>query len=135
MGAFSYILLGGLSGCGIYLVALGQAIVYFIFSVKGKKAPLVVTITFILLYIICSILTYKTPTDLISATAALTCALALSTDKPCLYRVFMVANGVVWIIYDISVVAYTMIISHVVTALSAGIGIIRLDLKNTLKKK
>ena len=38
-------------------------------------------------------------------------------------------NGAVWIIYDVSVGAYTMIITHIITVLSALIGIIRFDIK------
>lgn len=129
VGALSYILLGGFSGCGIYLVALSQAVVYFFFRIKEKKAPFGVAIAFVLMYILCSASTYQTPNDLISAAAALTCALSLVQEKPTYYRIFMLANGVIWMIYDFNVGAYTMIISHVATALSAGIGIVRLDLK------
>lgn len=128
VGALSYILLGGFSGCGIYLVALGQSIVYFFFRLKDKKAPMLVAIGFILLYILCSVSTYQAPSDLISAAAALTCALSLIQEKPSVYRAFMLANGVIWMIYDVNLGAYTMILSHVATALSAGVGIVRLDI-------
>ena len=66
--------------------------------------------------------------------AAVTCALALSQEKPSVYRIFMLANGLIWVVYDVSVGAYTMIISHAVTAASALIGIIRLDIKKELVK-
>ena len=66
--------------------------------------------------------------------AALTCAFSLVQEKPSLYRIFMLLNGIIWMIYDINVGAYTMIISHIATALSAGIGIIRLDIKPKGKK-
>lgn len=130
VGAVSYILLGGFSGCGIYLVALGQAIVYFCFRVKDKKAPVAVAILFILLYLLCAASTYHSPVDLIAAAAALTCAFSLIQEKPSLYRIFMLANGVIWMVYDVNVGAYAMILSHLATALSAGVGIVRLDLKS-----
>lgn len=135
LGALSYILLDGLSGCGLFLVAVLQSIVYFIFRAMDKKAPLAVAVAFLLAYITCSILTYKTPTDLISAVAALTCALGLAQEKPSAYRAFLLVNGLLWIIYDLNVGAYTMIITHVATALSAGIGIVRLDLKDKKKRR
>ena len=72
--------------------------------------------------------------DLISSLAALTCAFALVCERPSIYRIFMVANGSIWFIYDINVGAYTMIISHVATAISACVGIIRLDLKDKIKR-
>ena len=129
VGALSYILLGGFSGCGIYLVAVAQSIVYYLFRVKEKKAPLWIALIFICGYMGCCVVTYNSPTDLISATAALTCALSLIQEKPSRYRIFMLLNGLIWMIYDINVAAYTMIISHVATTLSATVGIIRLDLK------
>lgn len=68
--------------------------------------------------------------DLIAAAAALTCAFSLIQEKPSFYRIFMLANGVIWMVYDVNVGAYAMIVSHLATALSAGVGIVRLDLKN-----
>ncbi len=129
VGALSYILLDGLSGCGIYLVALGQSIVYFLFRIKNKKSPLWIAVIFIALFLVCSLATYQSLRDLISALAAMTCALSLIQEKASGYRFFMLLNGIIWMVYDINVSAYTMIISHIVTALSAGIGIIRLDIK------
>ncbi len=96
---------------------------------KYNQAPKWVAVCFICAYIACSLTTYKNPKDLISAAAALTCALSLVQSKPSGYRIFMLLNGLIWMIYDFSVSAYAMIISHVATALSAGLGIIRLDLK------
>lgn len=132
LGALTYILLDGLSGCGLFLVAVLQSVVYFIFRAKDKKAPIAVAVAFVLAYGTCSVLTYKTPVDLISAVAALTCALGLAQEKPFGYRAFLLVNGLLWCLYDINVGAYSMIATHVATVLSAGIGIVRFDLR---KKK
>lgn len=129
IGALSYIAVGGLSGCGIYLVALTQAVIYYIIRKKCSKEPQWVAFCFICVYIVCAMSTYTGLTDLISTMASLTCALSLVQKKPSGYRLFMLLNGIIWMIYDFSVGAYTMMISHVATALSAGVGIIRLDLK------
>lgn len=129
VGAVSYILLGGFSGCGIYLVALAQTVVYFIFRVKNKTAPRALAVVFILAYAACSLSTYQTPIDILSALAALTCALGLIQEKPAAYRAIMLANGLIWSVYDLNVGAYTMILSHAATVISALIGIIRIDLK------
>ena len=128
VGAASYILLGGLSGCGIYLVALAQVGVCFFYRIKNKKISGLTAGTFFALYILCSVMTYQGPVDIISAFAAITCALSLMQEKPSRYRIFMLLNGILWMIYDVNVSAYTMIISHIATTVSAGVGIIRLDL-------
>lgn len=128
VGAASYILLGGLSGCGIYIIALTQVVVCFFCRIKNKKISGLTAGTFFALYILCSVMTYQGPADIISAFAAITCALSLMQEKPSRYRIFMLLNGILWMIYDVNVSAYTMIISHIVTTMSAGVGIIRLDL-------
>ena len=122
IGALTYVLQDGFSGCGIYLVALVQTVVYFILRVKKISAPAWLAALFAVLFVLCS-------ADIISAVAALTCALGIAQNKPSNYRICMLLNGLIWMAYDITLGAYTMIISHAVTFLSAGIGIVRLDLK------
>lgn len=135
LGALTYVLLGDFSGGGIYLIAVVQSIVYFVFRAKDKKAPPILAVVFVLAFAACSALTYQTPTDLIAAVAALTCALSLSQKKASGYRIFTLANGLLWIFYDISVGAYTMVITHAATAISAGIGMVRLDLGRKRSKE
>ena len=132
-GALSYILVGGLSGCGIYCVAILQTIICFGFNVKNKKIPGLLVALFACAFLVCSLTTYKALQDIISAVAALTCAFALAQSKARGYRIFMLLNGLIWMLYDVSVGAYTMIISHVVTFASAIIGMIRLDFKRGCK--
>lgn len=38
-GALSYILVGGFSGCGLYIAAIVQSLVYFAIRQTNKKAP------------------------------------------------------------------------------------------------
>lgn len=129
VGSLSYILLdGGLSGFGIYAVALTQTIVFFSIRLYNKKAPVYLAYLFSALFLLCSLLTYKSYNDIFPLIAAQTCAFAISQEKSSNYRVLMLFNGCIWTIYDINVQAYTMIISHVITAISAIVGIIRLDL-------
>ena len=130
-GAFSYILLGGFSGCGIYIVAVVQTIVYYFYSKTNKKAPNFMVFVFLVLFLLCSITTYKGKTDIIPAIASFTCAMALAQSKASGYRICMLLNGLLWMIYDVSVSAYSMMLSHIITFASAGIGIIRLDIKKS----
>lgn len=130
LGAFSYIYVGGFSGCGIYFVALFQTVLYYYLRKREINTSNILTAFFVLAYLFCSITTYKGYEDVFSAVAAVTCALALSQNKAFMYRLFMLFNGCIWSVYDISVGAYTMIISHAVTALSAFVGMIRLDYKS-----
>ena len=135
LGALSYIFTGGISGTGIYAIAVFQCIVYFQYSKKNIKAPNFLKWIFVAAYLICSVTTYKNYYDILSALAALTCAFALSQEESSKYRVFMVFNGILWMTYDVFVGAYTMIISHGIALIAAVVGIIRLDLKRITNKQ
>ena len=134
LGALSYILCGGTSGFGIYLVALMQSLLYFIFSLINKKAPSFLAIVFVVLYIVCAVSSYKAPIDILSGIAALTCAFALVQRNPFIYRILMVGNGLFWTVYDIGICNYAMLICHVLVLLSAVLGIIRIDLRKKQSK-
>ena len=128
LGMLSYILIGGLSGCGIYLVATIQSVLFYILRRKGKEEPRWLPPIIFVAYIGCSALTFHGLTDLIPMLAAVLCALGILQKKPTNYRIIMVLNGAVWMIYDFIVGAYTMLASHIFTVVSAAIGIIRLDI-------
>ena len=129
VGTLSYILLDGFSGCGIYLVAFLESIIMYHYRSKDIKFPKWMTYVFLLAFMCCSAITFNKSADIISAFAALTCALGLMQEKPSKYRIFMLVNGVVWMVYDGCVGAYTMLLSHVITVISSLTGILRLDLK------
>lgn len=129
IGALTYVLQDGFSGCGIYLVALVQTVLYFVFRTKNITAPKMLAGVFAVLFVACSALTYKGYADIISAVAAMTCALGIAQEKSSNYRICMLLNGLIWMAYDVTLGAYTMIISHAVTFLAALIGMISLDFK------
>jgi len=128
-GALSYILTGGFSGSGIYMIAILQSLVFFILRTKGKEAPGFMAVAFAICYLVCSALTYKVPLDIIPAVAALTSAFGVAQKDPSKYRLLILANGIVWLIYDLILPAtITMALSHVITIIAALIGIVRLDI-------
>ena len=128
-GALSYIFVGGISGCGIYLAAIFQSLVYFLFRITNKNAPRYLAVIFLFVFLLCSISTYQGTEDIISAAAAITCALGLAQEKASGYRICMLLNGIIWTLYDINVTAYSMIIPHMAVAISSGIGMVRFDMK------
>lgn len=128
-GALNYILTEGFSGSGIYIIAILQSLVFFVLRAKNKETPNFMAVTFVVCYLICSALTYKVPLDIIPAVATLTCAFGVAQKNPSKYRLLILANGTIWILYDlIQPASITMAISHVITIASALIGIIRLDI-------
>lgn len=130
LGALCYILDGGFSGCGIYIVATIQVLVYYILRRKQINPHKILSVCFGFAYLICSIMLFKDYRDILSAIAALTCAAALAQSKSSMYRIIMFINGAIWLTYDFAIgAAFGMAISHIATTLSAAFGIIRLDIK------
>ena len=117
------------TGGAVYAAAIIQSAVYFVFRTKGKEPPKWLAVFFVLLFVGCSANTYSRPEDIIACVAALTCALSLVQERPFIFRSLMFVNGILWCFYDVTVAAYTMIISHLITSASAMIGMIRLDFK------
>jgi len=135
LGCLSLLFAGGISGGAVYMAAILQAVIYFIFRIKEKEPPMWLAYVFFALFIACSVTTYQKPQDIIACVAALTCAVSLVQKKPSMYRLIMLTNGILWSFYDMSVGAWTMIISHLITSASAMVGMIRLDFKKNKEGK
>lgn len=133
-GMISYVLLGGFSGCGIYLVATVQSVIFYFIRKNGKEEPKWLNPVIILAYIVCSAVTLKGWLDLVPMLAAVLCAVGIAQKKPTNYRITMLLNGAVWVIYDVCMGAYTMLASHIITVGAALLGILRLDILKKPKK-
>lgn len=130
-GAVSYLLAptSGLSGFAIFAVAILQCIVFFILRYKGVNEPRYAAYIFAAGYLVCSLLTYKTPLDLLPALAAQTCAFGVAQKNASFYRLLLLFNGILWLSYDILLPAtLTMALAHIITIASSLIGIVRLDI-------
>lgn len=128
LGMFSYVLSDGFSGFGIYLVATLQSFGFFLLRSFNKEEPRWIYPIIFAAYILCSLLTFKTAWDIAPMIAALLCALALIQKKPVHYRVVILLNCLVWMVYDLHIQNFAMLITHLITAASGLIGIIRNDI-------
>jgi len=133
-GAMPYLVNGELSACGLYFVAAAQCIVFIGYRFFKKEPPKYYTGVFAAMFILVSVLAYQKPLDILSMLAAVTCALALAQKTSTMYRVIMVANGILWLIFDILSKTYDMLPAHIITAATAIVGILRLDLGLGKKK-
>lgn len=133
-----YALLGGMSGAAVCVVATIQTLILYIYRKKEKHFPAALTILFLLLYLFSSLMTFKSPADILSCLAALLFAISVTQTESSKYRIIILINSILWIIYDINTKAFTMITTHAIAVVSVIIGMIRLDLKthhNTQKSE
>lgn len=133
--AISYILLGGLSGGGICLIAIAQATVMFFYNQKEKKPHWWVLAIFIAAYVACSAIYYQSFIDIFPAIAAVCFAVSITMSTPFLSRVWYIFNPIAWMVYDIATLAYGNLIIHAIVFISTAVALIRVDDIFGLKKR
>lgn len=125
--AVSYILLGGLSGGGICFIAILQSLVMFFYNQKNKKPHLWVLGLFIVAYIACSVIYFKSFIDIFSALAAVCFAVSIAMETPFLSRIWYVFNPIFWAVYDVYTLAWGNLLIHTVVFISTVVALIRVD--------
>lgn len=129
--ALSFVFLGGLSGAWICIVAALQTWVMYLankHNVSGKKRNFL-TVIFAAAYIAGTAYIYQGWNDVVSCTAALLYVMAIMQKDAAKHRLFMAMNSMLWIIYDLAVMAFVNVITHGTMLASLIIAMIRLDLK------
>ncbi len=125
--ALSYILAGGISGSYICLVACVQTAVCYLYTRREKPVPKACTAAFILCYIAVSVYTYAGPADILPCICAIAFALSVSEKNAAGYRVFITVNTSLWIVYDILIGAWGMLLMHGILLFSLAVAILRQD--------
>lgn len=133
--ASTYLLLGGLSGAGICIIAIVQTVTMFIYNVKKLPPHKAVIAAFIALYIGCSAFYYSSFIDIFSALAAVCFAFSVVQTKSSLSRLWYLFNPLCWLIYDIFTRAYGNFVLHLVIFVSTFIAILRNDVKRKENRK
>ena len=129
--ALSYGLLGSFSGAWIcFLGAIHSFIISLLGKgkVKNRKAWIqVISIVFALGYVAGSVVTYTRWPDAISSICALLFVLTIAQEDASQMRNVMLVSMCLWVFFDLSVGAYTNIITHASTIVSIITAKMRLD--------
>lgn len=133
--ASTYLLLGGLSGAGICIIAIVQTVTMFIYNVRKVPPHRLVIALFVALYVGCSIFYFKSFIDIFSGLAAVCFALSVVQTKSSRSRLWYVFNPLFWLIYDIFTRAYGNFALHLTVFISTFLAIIRNDIKKGDLKK
>ncbi len=124
--ALQCILGGTASAGGIVFLAIGQTVVSFIFSAKGKRFPLPLTIVFMAGFTAITVIYFSTPFDLLTMVAAWFFALAIVQERSHICRFYSLVNTVLWLVYDFFVMP-SGVVNHSVIAVLIFASILRLD--------
>ena len=135
MVAISSGMLGGLSGAWLCSVAAVQTVMFYFLDKRGMspKTRKWVLWLFAAVYVIGTILVYRNWGDIVSCAGVLLYLLAITQSQSSKYRRYMCLNTLLWIIYDITILAFGSMIAHGVEFTSALIGIFRLDIGKNIR--
>lgn len=131
--ALAALLVGGVNGAIVCIIASVAAVFLFYFNKKNIKTPTWFYVCAFVAFLISGIITFvllseKNWYDILPIFASMLFVLALSAKKPMYYRIYMVINASSWIVYNFLITAYTSILTQAILLVSLIIGIIRLDI-------
>ncbi len=131
----SYILVGGISGALICVVAGIQLLVNFTFAARGKKIPIWLIFVYSAAYCVVNISTFTNWYDIFSLCAALGFVFSMAQSNPKYYRLLLITNMGSWLIYDIFATAYGNMIMHISSVITIVVAIYVRDVRNKSKNK
>ena len=133
MCALAALLVGGVNGAIVCIIASVAAVVLYYFDKKDMKTPTWFYICAFTAFLISGIITFmllpeKHWYDILPIPASMLFVLGISAKKPTYYRIYFVFNSSLWIVYNFMITAYTSILTQAFLLVSLIIGIIRLDI-------
>lgn len=129
----SYGMLGSLSGAWVCVLAAIHSVliscVRGLEEVRRKKLILIISIVFAVAYVVGSAVTFTRWPDVLSCICALLFVVTVAQEDASNMRNVMLISMSLWVFFDISVEAYTNIITHASTIVSILMAKFRLDKK------
>lgn len=98
--SFHYYLLGGISGFVTSFISMLRNIIFY-----RIKENYILTIIFILIYLIIGIVTYNSFYSLLPVIATIVYTLIINYDNPKYLRLGMLFTSITWLIYNIYIIS------------------------------
>lgn len=131
--SISYILLGGYVGGIICIIANVQTIINYFFEKKEKEIPKWLILIYFVSSFIGGMITYKTAFDILPVLGGLTYTWSIIQKEEKNIRRITLLNILLWLTYDIYILAYSTVVSDLFFITSTIIGMLRFDLKKKEK--
>lgn len=129
-----FLLLKSYSGMVISLFSVVQTVINYSFDKKDKKIPKYLIIFYIIISIICGLLTYKKALDVLPIICSILYTLSIVQTMEKRIRFITLINVSLWTAYDFMVGAYASGINSIILISSTLIAIIRYDILKRQKK-
>lgn len=124
----NYALLGGWSGVCTAGIATVQAVIISFFNRKDKKFPIWLSVVFVGLYALVTIVTFKTFKDIFPFIGSTLFTIAIRQKKPFYYRLLKLTLVTMWLIYDLCMFSFGSATTRILSISSYVIAIIRNDI-------
>lgn len=124
--SIQYFCLNAISGCLMNAMTLVRNIIFRRFK---NKVPIIYLIIIVILMIILSIFSYNGVISLLPTIGVILYSIAIWQDNLTITRITEIIGCILFIIYNIKVVAISGLITTIIEMLSAIVGIYRFDIK------
>lgn len=132
--ALQYILLNVFVAGGMNILSTIRCLILYFYDKKKKEPSKILLWVFIVIIITIGILTYSNYLSIIPIGITLLYTISTWQDDMQSIRILFVIAAIFWVIYNISVGAYTALIGNAFEITSGIISIIRYNKKNTITK-
>ena len=132
--ALNFIFLNSLSSAYISLFAILEMLINYIFERRKQEVPKLLVAVYFAINIILGALTFTSPLDILPIVCAILFCITILLKCEQSIRYTMLANQVLWLLFDIAVGAYMFAVSNILTIVSTGIAIYRYRNKTTSKR-
>lgn len=133
--ALNFVFLGNFPPAYICFFAVLEMVINYLFERKKKPVPKIIIGIYIIVNILLGAISFAGPLDLIPIFCALIFCATLLTKKEQNIRKLTVLNQVLWLIFDITAMAYFFAVSNVLTIISTTIALYRFSKKRGKKKR
>ena len=132
--AVSFLLKEGYSAAGMNCVAVLYTVIAFIYSKRDEKIPLWQLLSFGTVFVGWGAVTFSDWRDLLPIACSVLFILAVMQKEPARYRFFKVLNSLIYVIYDVAILLYSMVPTHAFLVVMGVAAIIQLDILPKRKK-
>ena len=125
----SYLATGAINGAVTCMVCAAQAIINYFFDRTNKKLPIWLLVVYALAFIVVNILVFEHIFDLITMVASLTFIMCIGQKTGAKYRVWVLINTLLWILYDLLMQTYGPLLIHGIQLVTVISGMVIHDIK------
>lgn len=131
--ALNLVFLNSLGSAYITFFAIVEMIINALFERNKKPVPIFVIALYIVINIALGLLSFNGPLDIIPIVCAILYCFVILAKREQNIRKLTLVNQCCWLVYDISIGAYSLSVSNILTIISIIIALVRFKDKGTKK--